>query len=120
VTTETDVIITEADDQLKEALLKQLKLAKEKDALAKGKAALKKDSDALIEEKDVQLAAFRKETDALAMEKDALAKQLAAVISTCDAPTDRSVEIPAAVAYPPSQAAAAGAQMRRHTHATRP
>jgi hypothetical protein len=104
VTKETDVVIKEMDIQLREALLKQFELTKEKDALTK--------------EKDALLAAFTKEKvgltterDALAMEKDALAKQLAAAISTCAAQensTDRSVEIRAAGAYLPNQAAAAG------------
>ncbi len=102
---ETDVISKETDDQLREALLKQFELTKEKDALIKEK-------DALIKEKEVQLAAFTKEKDALIMEKDALAKGLAAAISTCavlKSSADRLIAMRATVAYPPNQAAAAGA-----------
>ncbi len=54
------------------------------------------------------------------MEKDALAKQLAAAISTCAAlnnSTDRSVEIRATGAHPPSQAAAAGGCVDAPPHA---
>jgi hypothetical protein len=133
-TKETDLIITETDDPLNEALLKQLECTKEKEALTKEREALTREKEALTKERDelakdkhaltmemeVQLAAFTKE-------KGALAKQLAAAISTCAAlknSTDRSVEIHAAGAYPraisTSQAAAVGGSMRRHTHATRP
>jgi septal ring factor EnvC (AmiA/AmiB activator) len=100
---------------LKEALLKQLELTKERDALKQENDALTKENDALTrakealtKEKEVQLAAFTKE-------KDALAQQLAAAILTCAAlknSTDHSVDIQATGVYPPSQAAAAGAYAR--------
>ena len=111
VTKETDVGIKEMDIQLREALLKQLACTEEKDALIREKDALAK-----------EIGALTKDKDALAKEKDALAQQLAAAISTCAAlknSADRSVEIHTAAAYPPDQAAAAGASMRRHMHATR-